>query len=181
MNIAPRVVLLGSMGIGKTTAIRTLCGELTVDCDVENLDRTAHAKPTTTVGADFGVIQLGEGQELHIYGSPGQDRFSFVRDWLLAHAIGVIVMVDIAESDALATTIALIGEVDASGAQPLTLVLVARPASDDAIDAFSQALADQVGWAVPALVADVRDRQQMLDVLEVLFAMLSTEQESEPS
>jgi len=175
MNLAPRIVLLGSMGIGKTTAIRTLCGELTVDCDVENLDRDGHSKATTTVGADFGVIDLGDGRELHIYGSPGQDRFSFVRDWLLTHAIAVILMVDIAEPGVIESTLALLAEAEASESAPVTVVLVARPASDDAIDAFSQTLAERCGWAVPALQADPRDRAQMLDVLEVLFAMLSVE------
>ena len=36
-----RVSLLGPMGIGKTTALRSLCGELMAGSDVRNLDKAA--------------------------------------------------------------------------------------------------------------------------------------------
>ncbi|WP_254301264.1 hypothetical protein [Ralstonia solanacearum] len=49
-----RIGIFGAMGIGKTTAIRSLCGDVAVDCDVPNLDRQASSNATTTVGVDFG-------------------------------------------------------------------------------------------------------------------------------
>lgn len=55
-----RVSLIGPMGIGKTTALRSLCGALMAATDVPNLDRAAHSKEFTTVGAEFGEIDLGE-------------------------------------------------------------------------------------------------------------------------
>ena len=48
-----RVSLLGPMGIGKTTALRSLCGQLMAGSDVPNLDKAAHSKEFTTVGAEF--------------------------------------------------------------------------------------------------------------------------------
>ena len=69
-----RVSLLGPMGIGKTTALRSLCGEFMAGSDVRNLDRAAHSKEFTTVGAEFGEIDLGSGERLQLVGSPGQDR-----------------------------------------------------------------------------------------------------------
>ncbi|MCW0038243.1 hypothetical protein OIO03_22375, partial [Acinetobacter baumannii] len=68
-----RVSLIGPMGIGKTTALRSLCGALMAATDVPNLDRAAHSKEFTTVGAEFGEIDLGEGMRLQLVGSPGQD------------------------------------------------------------------------------------------------------------
>jgi len=169
---APRIVLFGEMGIGKTTAVRALCGDTVVDCDVANLDPDGHSKPTTTVGADFGIVQLGNGEELHIYGSPGQSRFDFMRRWLLGFAMGVMVLVDLADADALdhaQQTIAVVGELASEAA---VVVLVARPAHPDSIQGFAEELASRVGWAVPVMQIDVRQRQQMLDALELLVAAL---------
>lgn len=66
-----RVSLVGPMGIGKTTALRSLCGEFMAGSDVRNLDRAAHSKEFTTVGAEFGEIDLGSGERLQLVGSPG--------------------------------------------------------------------------------------------------------------
>jgi signal recognition particle receptor subunit beta len=163
------------MGIGKSTAIRALCGELAVDCDVENLDQARSAKATTTVGADYGVIQLDDGTQLHIYGSPGQERFTFVREWLMGLAIGAVILVDANEHGAIEDCVTLIREMEALPTQPTTMVVIARPATDDQIHQFSMTLAQTTGWPVPAMAADVRDRQQMLNVLSVLFSMLSVD------
>lgn len=95
-----RVSLIGPMGIGKTTALRSLCGALMAATDVPNLDRAAHSKEFTTVGAEFGEIDLGEGMRLQLVGSPGQDRFDFVRRWVLNASVGVLLMVDVGDASA---------------------------------------------------------------------------------
>ena len=96
-----RVSLLGPMGIGKTTALRSLCGQLMAGSDVPNLDKAAHSKEFTTVGAEFGEIDLGSGERLQLEGSPGQDRFDFVRRWVLSASIGALLMVDVNDADAV--------------------------------------------------------------------------------
>lgn len=178
MSTAPRIVLFGPMGIGKSTAIRTLCGELAVDCDVPSLDLATSAKATTTVGADYGVIHLADGQELHIYGSPGQERFSFLREWLMSLAVGVLILVDLTGRDALDNTLSLIREAEASPAGPAVAVVVARPASEEQIQQFAQDLSARADAPVPVLTADVREKEQMLDVLSLLFSMISVELEA---
>lgn len=169
---APRIVLFGSMGIGKTTAIRSLCGDSFVDCDVSNLDIEQNAKATTTVGADFGIVRVGEGEELHVYGSPGQDRFDFMRRWLLTLALGVMVLVDVNEPEALAQAERTLSEVATHAPEAAAIVLVARPASAHAIQHFAEHLAARIGWAIPVVPVDVRDHGQMTDALELLVAVL---------
>lgn len=178
MSVHLRVALMGPMGIGKTTAIRTVCGDLTVDCDVPNLDTATHAKATTTVGADFGEVDLGDGDKLQIYGCPGQERFNFVRQWVLSSSAGVFVMTDLHEPDAVAETARLLAEVASCPSSPLAAVLVSRPATHAQIDAFAAALMQKGAGLVPVLQADVRDRQQMLDMLQVLASMLSLKDET---
>ncbi|WP_162567288.1 GTP-binding protein [Variovorax sp. SRS16] len=169
---APRIVLFGEMGIGKTTAVRALCGDTVVDCDVANLDTERHAKATTTVGADFGIVRLGNGDELHVYGSPGQSRFDFMRRWLLGFAMGVMVLVDLAEADAIDHAQHAIAMTSELAPEAAVVVLVARPADPALIQHFAEELAGRAGWAVPVMQVDVRDRQQMLDALELLVAVL---------
>lgn len=161
------------MGIGKTTAIRTLCGDTAIDCDVPNLDTQSHSKATTTVGADFGEVDIGEGDMLQIYGCPGQERFSFVRQWVLSSCVGVFVMIDPNIPGSAAEAANLLSEIGCTAQAPLPVVLVSRPASPHLLDDFSASL-DQLGHGlVPVLQADVRNQAQMLDTLQVLVSMLS--------
>jgi len=166
--------IFGPMGIGKTTAIRTLCGDVTIDCDVPNLDRQASAKATTTVGVDFGEVDLGNGELLQIYGSPGQERFDFLRDWLISVIAGAIVMVDVNAPDAGACCIPLLRRIAAEPAQPPALVLVARPSTPARVDAFSAQLSQALGRALPVVMADARERAQMLDIVEIMLYTLQT-------
>jgi len=169
---APRIVLFGPMGIGKTTALRTLCGDDLVDCEVANLDTARHAKATTTVGADFGVLRLDGGEELHLYGSPGQARFGFMRHWLLSLALGALVLTDVGQDTSLDDTEALLREVSEHAPGAVAVVLVARPATVPEIQGFARALAERLGGAVPVLAVDVRERAQLIDALALLVALL---------
>ena len=173
-----RVSLLGPMGIGKTTALRSLCGELMAGSDVRNLDKGAHAKEFTTVGAEFGEIDLGDGERVQLCGCPGQDRFDFMRQWVISVSVGIFVMADLHAPDALELTSALLHETAAVPLPPVTLVLSAREASQAQIEAFAAGLMAAGHGVVPVLPVDVRDRNQMLQALGVLVTMLSLRNES---
>jgi len=173
-----RIALVGPMGIGKTTALQTLCGSLRSTSDVPNLDRAAHAKAFTTVGTEFGEIDLGGGERLQLCGCPGQQRFDFVRRWVLSVSLGVFVMVDVNAPDAVQEARALLDEVAAQSATSIALVLSARPATAAQREAFGAALAVGGGAIVPVIQADPRSREQLLDALGVLTSLLSLQQET---
>lgn len=101
-GIELKVVFAGSMGAGKTTAIRTISEIETISTDVPNNDLAAHSKETTTVGLDYGEASLGDNAVLRMYGTPGQERFRFMWDILGEGAFGVIVLVDNSQPDPLA-------------------------------------------------------------------------------
>ncbi|MDB5769091.1 MAG: GTPase-like protein [Collimonas fungivorans] len=169
-----RIVLLGPMGIGKTTAIRSLCGDMMVDCDVPNMDPVSSEKTSTTVGADFGVVDLDGGEQLHIYGSPGQDRFDFVRGWLLSMAIGVVVMIDANEAGAVDMAEQYLRTVHAVSETMPCMLLLARPISPEASNRFASKLTSALGIAVPMIAVDVREKSQMLDALDIFSSLLIT-------
>ena len=178
MNAQPpaglvRVSLVGPMGIGKTTALRSLCGALMAAADVPNLDRASHSKEFTTVGAEFGEIDLGGGERLQLVGSPGQERFDFVRRWVLNASVGVLLMVDVGDARAPDYAAQCLAEIASLESEPLVVVVSCRDASEQQQEAFSSALADRGHGIVPVIQADPRDRQQLLDALGVLVSLLS--------
>ncbi len=168
-----RVSLVGPMGIGKTTALRSLCGSLMAGTDVPNLDRNAHSKEFTTVGTEFGEIDLGSGERLQLVGSPGQERFDFVRRWVLSASVGVLLMVDVNSAASLAYASAMLGEIESLDAAPLVVILSCRATLNEQIEAFGASLSERGHGIVPVVQADPRDRQQMLDALSVLASLLS--------
>ncbi|WP_407571616.1 GTP-binding protein [Deinococcus altitudinis] len=85
-----KLVVSGPVGAGKTTFVQTLSQTLVIATEAEASEDIG--KPLTTVAFDFGTLTL-EGQELHIYGTPGQDRFNFMWDVLCEGALGLVMLV----------------------------------------------------------------------------------------
>ncbi len=88
-----RIVVTGPVGAGKSTFIRTISEIEVVDTDRKATDETADLKAQTTVAMDFGRLQFGPNVALHLYGTPGQERFDFMWDILIRKAHAFILLV----------------------------------------------------------------------------------------
>ncbi len=88
-----RLVVAGPVGAGKSTFIRAVSEIEVVDTDRKASDETALLKEKTTVGFDFGRLQFGPEMALHLYGTPGQDRFDFMWEELISKAHAYILLV----------------------------------------------------------------------------------------
>ncbi len=71
-----KIIFVGSVGAGKTTAITAISDIATVSTEAIATDDTALRKETTTVGMDYGEVRIDAGLVLRLYGTPGQGRFS---------------------------------------------------------------------------------------------------------
>lgn len=94
---------MGPFNAGKTTFIRTLTGiSMTTDVEVTSAEERKK-KRWTTVGMDFGMVDIGDGYVIRLFGSPGQARFSFMWKVLSVGAHGIIFMLDASDRESIQT------------------------------------------------------------------------------
>ena len=89
-----KIVFGGTMGAGKSAAIKALSDTGVLSTEAVNTDTQAHQKSLTTVGIDYGEISLEDGTKIGLYGTPGQDRFDFMWSIVCKGAIGIVVLID---------------------------------------------------------------------------------------
>lgn len=85
-----KLVVSGPVGAGKTTFVQTLSETPVIATEAEASEDIG--KANTTVAFDFGTLQIG-GQPVHLYGTPGQDRFDFMWEVLCEGALGLALLV----------------------------------------------------------------------------------------
>ena len=170
-----QVAFVGPFGVGKTTAVFTLCGESVASTDVQSsLVRARagrHVKPTTTVGLEMGEWTAPDGRTVSVVGTPGQERFDLVRRSAMPRSAGVVLWLfgdhEQAGLDAELWLDFIAAEV------PLDKITIALTRLDGQdleaeLDAFRQVV-DRFSPAIPLVAADPRDAD---DVQTVVLAAL---------
>ena len=77
-----KVVVLGSENVGKTTIMENI------------LDKIGKVEyKGTTIAIDYGNL-VSDGKKIHIFGTPGQERFKFMRELALTGVDFVILVLD---------------------------------------------------------------------------------------
>lgn len=89
-----KIIFTGPVGAGKTTAIASISDLAPIKTDSVASDMTKNRKSNTTVAMDYGVLKLDGGESIHLYGTPGQERFDFMWEILTSGGIGLILLID---------------------------------------------------------------------------------------
>lgn len=89
-----KIIFTGPVGAGKTTAISSISDIPPVRTDEEASDMTRERKKNTTVAMDYGLIKINQTERIHLYGTPGQERFDFMWEILTEGGVGLILLLD---------------------------------------------------------------------------------------
>jgi len=93
-NYNRKIIFTGPVGAGKTTAIASVSDVPPVCTDSAASDHVKLSKSTTTVSMDYGMVYLDDKTKIHLYSTPGQERFSFMWDILTQGGIGLVLLLD---------------------------------------------------------------------------------------
>ena len=90
-TIYNKLVIVGEVGAGKTQLVHTISQISPFTTEAKS--SIDIGKEYTTVGIDYGRLELSENIALGLYGLPGQDRFSFLWDIVKSGVWGLLILV----------------------------------------------------------------------------------------
>ena len=89
-----KIIFTGPVGAGKTTAIATLSDIPLFSTAEVASEVSSGRKAETTVALDYGVMKLDGGDRLHLFGTPGQERFDFMWNILTGGGVGLVLLIN---------------------------------------------------------------------------------------
>ena len=166
----PKIVFTGPPGAGKTTAIAALSDTAPIVTDVVNHDPSL-SKARTTVGMDYGSVALGGGEQVRLFGTPGQERFDFLWPILVKDALGLAILIDNSRENPLGDLRVFLKSLKPQLPNLACVIGIGRldshptPTLDDFVEEMSRA-----GWVFPVLPVDVRQRDDVLMLVDLMLA-----------
>lgn len=171
-----KLLITGSMGAGKTSAISAVSEIPTVCTDTPILmDQTIGSKTTTTVAMDYGEVQLDDHHKVAVFGTPGQRRYDFMCRILAENALGVLILIDQTSPEPvseLAYYLDLYRDLVDAGA---VVVGVTHCEEDPTLNRYYDHLASEQR-CLPVFTLDARERSQVHSMLATLLATVEATQ-----
>lgn len=169
-----KIIFAGPVGSGKTTSISAVSDIMVVGTEAKASDEVAQRKTNTTVAMDYGILNLEGGKKVHLYGTPGQDRFSFMWEILSEGAMGFVILIDSARPDPLGDLEFYINAFRNSITKCHDAVVIGVTRTElnpqaDLLDRFNEKLS-AMKLNIPVFEVDGRQRE---DVKQMLLALLT--------
>ncbi|MFD4745624.1 ATP/GTP-binding protein [Streptomyces rubiginosohelvolus] len=167
-----KIVVAGGFGAGKSTLIGSVSEIRPLHSEEELSERDAESGPdrgdtgvverktSTTVAMDFGRITVHSGLSLHLFGTPGQDRFRFLWEELCEGALAAVVLAD---TRRLEDCFAAVDHFERRRIPFVVAVNRFPGAPDHTEHDVAQAL--DLDGGTPVVLCDARDRASGKDVL----------------
>jgi uncharacterized protein len=167
-----KIIFSGPVGAGKTTAIASISDIPPVSTEQVASDETRRLKPLTTVAMDYGLIRLADEERIHLYGTPGQERFDFMWDILSQGAIGLVLLINNLRPDPRGDMEKFIQAFKPFAEQTRLVIGITqmdRQAQPD-LDSYRQQLLTR-GLYSPVFEVDARSRDDISTLIQVLLLM----------
>lgn len=168
-----KIVFGGTMGAGKTEAITMLSEIPVLQTEALNTDTFAHEKMLTTVGIDYGEISLSADVKVGLYGTPGQARFQFMWPLIAKNALGIVVLIDHSNDNALEDLkhyLHAFGERESHEFVIGITHVDEKP--DKSLEAYRQYI-QEIDQIYPVFAVDARKKQDILLLINCLTTLLA--------
>ena len=163
-----KVVVTGPFNAGKTTFIKAISEITVLSTERQVTQASGEGTGDTTVAMDFGRITVSDDVVLYLFGTPGQERFSFMWETLSDGMLGFVLLVDARDNESHDDARSMISFF--TGMSDVPFVVAANrvtPGDSEALQAVRAAIGLDV--AVPLLPLDARDRESVKFVLLALL------------
>jgi small GTP-binding protein len=159
-----KVVVTGPFNAGKTTFIKSV-SEITVLSTERQVSATSDEEgQETTVAMDFGRITISEEVVLYLFGTPGQERFSFMWETLSEGMLGFVVLVDGTSPESVDDAKSMIEFFAQMADVPFVVAANKVDESDEQTLAYVRSTLD-LDAGVPLFACDARERESVKSVL----------------
>jgi uncharacterized protein len=159
-----KVVVTGPFNAGKTTFIKSVSEITVLSTERQVSDASGEGHGETTVAMDFGRITVSDDVVLYLFGTPGQQRFSFMWETLSEGMLGFVLLVDSTSVASVNEAVEMIGFFTGMSDVPF-VVAANKVAADDSETLASVRTRLGLDPAVPLLPVDARDRESVKGVL----------------
>jgi signal recognition particle receptor subunit beta len=165
-----KIIFSGPVGAGKTTAIKALSDIDVVSTEAQASDHVKMVKAHTTVAMDYGRINLDEETSVHLYGTPGQRRFSFMWEILAEGALGLVLLID-SSADSILDDVS--SYLDAfsyfTKNNPVVIGLTRSDIGKEILWEDIYSLLAKRGMNAPIFEVDAREKNEVSTLLEALI------------
>ncbi len=168
-----KIIFTGPVGAGKTTAISSISDVPLINTDAVASDMTKQRKEGTTVAMDYGIMNLNDGEKIHLYGTPGQERFDFMWDILTTGGIGLILLLDNSRADPFLDMKFFLNSFDGFIAKTGVAIGVTQMdvSANPSIEEYHQNL-QSLGLKIPVFSVDAREKNDVSILVQALMFSL---------
>ena len=159
-----KVVVTGPFNAGKTTFIKSVSEITVLSTERKVSEASGDGGDETTVAMDFGRITISDDVVLYLFGTPGQERFSFMWETLSEGMLGFVLLVDASDGTSFQDAKAMIKFFSEMSDVPFVVAANKLGAGDEErIDQVREGL--ELDEFVPLIPVDARDKESVKDGL----------------
>lgn len=159
-----KVVVTGPFNAGKTTFIKAVSEIAVLSTERQISEAADEGSGETTVAMDFGRITVSEEVVLYLFGTPGQERFSFMWETLSEGMLGFVLLVDADDEKSFEDAKTMIGFFKDVSDVPY-VVAGNKVAADDSETLTQLRQTLDLDDHVPLLPVDAREKDSVKAVL----------------